>query len=76
MSVSMRFLNDLDIVPHVIKSSVAHFMAYVHGSVNEMSKVFTKKIIKGRSPQGKGYFRQEMKKKTTRTSWLCYVIFD
>jgi dynein heavy chain len=36
----MRFLNELDIVPVPIKPSVAQFMAYVHGSVNEMSKLY------------------------------------
>ena len=36
----MRFLNELDIVPSGIKQSVAQFMAYVHGSVNEMSKQY------------------------------------
>ena len=36
----MRFLNELDIVPSNIKQSVAQFMAYVHGSVNEMSKQY------------------------------------
>ena len=40
ISVSMRFLNELDIVPQNIKQSVAQFMAYVHGSVNEMSKQY------------------------------------
>ena len=40
ISVSMRFLNELEIVPPTIKQSVAQFMAYVHGSVNEMSKQY------------------------------------
>ena len=40
ISVSMRFLNELEIIPEAIKPSVAQFMSYVHGSVNEMSKVY------------------------------------
>jgi dynein heavy chain, axonemal len=36
----MRFLKELEIVPEVIKPSIAQFMAYVHGSVNEMSKTY------------------------------------
>ena len=40
ISVSMRFLNEMEIIPETIKPSVAQFMSYVHGSVNEMSKVY------------------------------------
>ena len=40
ISVSMRFLNETEVVPQPIKLSIAHFMAYVHGSVNDMSKVY------------------------------------
>ena len=40
ISVAMRFLNELQIVPENIKGSVSHFMAYVHGSVNEISKAY------------------------------------
>jgi dynein heavy chain len=39
ISVSMRFLNSMSVIPSGIKASVAQFMAYVHGSVNEISKV-------------------------------------
>jgi hypothetical protein len=35
----MRFLNELEILTKDVKPSIAQFMAYVHGSVNEMSKV-------------------------------------
>ena len=41
ISVSMRFLNIMSVIPAGIKGSVAQFMAYVHGSVNEISKVKT-----------------------------------
>jgi hypothetical protein len=41
ISVSMRFLNIMSVIPAGIKGSVAQFMAYVHGSVNEISKVIT-----------------------------------
>ena len=40
ISVSTRFLSELTIVPKNIKPSIAQFMAFVHGSVNEMSKVY------------------------------------
>ena len=39
ISVSMRFQNEMEVLTNDIKPSIAHFMAYVHGSVNEMSKV-------------------------------------
>ncbi len=35
----MRFQNEMEVLTNDIKPSIAHFMAYVHGSVNEMSKV-------------------------------------
>ena len=37
ISVAIRFLNTLEVVPEGIKMSVAQFMAYVHGSVNDES---------------------------------------
>jgi dynein heavy chain len=40
ISVSMRFLNQLPVVPDGIKTSVSQFMAHVHGSVNEISKSY------------------------------------
>eukprot|EP00095_Tigriopus_kingsejongensis_P007513 maker-scaffold103_size370364-snap-gene-1.20 protein:Tk07513 transcript:maker-scaffold103_size370364-snap-gene-1.20-mRNA-1 annotation:"dynein beta ciliary-like" len=40
MSVSMRFLRELPVIPTPVKQSIAQFMSYVHGSVNEMSKVY------------------------------------
>jgi len=40
VSVSMRFLGTLPAVPGPIKPSIAQFMAYVHSSVNEMSKAY------------------------------------
>ena len=40
MSVSMRFLDELDILPKNLRQSIAQFMAHVHGSVNDISKVF------------------------------------
>ena len=46
ISVSMRFLNELEILKPDVKSSIAQFMAYVHGSVNEMSKVRIPLLLK------------------------------
>ena len=40
MSVSMRFLDELDILPKNLRQSIAQFMAHVHGSVNDISKVW------------------------------------
>ena len=40
ISVATRFLVTLDVVPEAIKMSVAQFMAYVHSSVNEISKAY------------------------------------
>ncbi|XP_078609718.1 dynein beta chain, ciliary-like isoform X2 [Branchiostoma floridae x Branchiostoma japonicum] len=39
-SVSNRFLGETEGIPNEVKSSVAEFMAYVHTSVNEMSRVY------------------------------------
>lgn len=39
-SVSNRFLADIDVLPHDLVNSVAIFMAYVHGTVNDMSKIY------------------------------------
>ncbi|RDD42081.1 Dynein beta chain, ciliary [Trichoplax sp. H2] len=38
--VSKRFLDEVDILDTDIKDSISQFMAYVHTSVNEMSKVY------------------------------------
>jgi len=35
----MRFQNEMDCLTDDVKPSIAQFMAFVHGSVNEMSKV-------------------------------------
>ena len=40
ISVAMRFLNELAVVQENIKGSISQFMAYVHGSVNEISKAY------------------------------------
>ena len=40
VSVAMRFLNQLPVVPDAIKMSIAQFMSYVHSSVNEISKAY------------------------------------
>ena len=40
ISVATRFLVVLEVVPEAIKMSVAQFMAYVHSSVNEISKAY------------------------------------
>ncbi|CAB3241075.1 unnamed protein product [Arctia plantaginis] len=40
VSVAMRFLEELDALPVVLKDSISRFMAYVHTSVNTMSKAY------------------------------------
>ncbi|XP_070581054.1 dynein beta chain, ciliary-like isoform X2 [Ptychodera flava] len=40
ISVSQRFLEEIDLLGADLKESVANFMAYVHQSVNEISKVY------------------------------------
>ena len=39
MSVSMRFLDELDTLPNKLKPSIAQYMAHIHSSVNDISKV-------------------------------------
>ncbi|XP_024080370.1 dynein beta chain, ciliary isoform X1 [Cimex lectularius] len=40
ISVSMNFLNKLDVLPDMYCSSVAQFMAHVHAQVNSMSRLY------------------------------------
>ncbi|XP_071797739.1 dynein beta chain, ciliary isoform X1 [Asterias amurensis] len=40
VSVSKRFLEEVDLLGPELKGSVAEFMAFVHTSVNEMSKIY------------------------------------
>ncbi|XP_071954573.1 dynein beta chain, ciliary-like [Antedon mediterranea] len=40
VSVSQRFLEEIELLPRDIKLSVAQFMSYVHTSVNETSKMY------------------------------------
>ncbi|KAF6202116.1 hypothetical protein GE061_004514 [Apolygus lucorum] len=40
ISVSMNFLNKMDVLPDMYSSSVAQFMAHVHSQVNTMSKLY------------------------------------
>ncbi|EGD79180.1 outer dynein arm heavy chain beta [Salpingoeca rosetta] len=40
VSVSRSFLGDVEQVPEDLKDPISQFMAYVHGSVNEMSQTF------------------------------------
>ncbi|NXA80882.1 DYH9 protein, partial [Thryothorus ludovicianus] len=39
-SVSLRFLRDMDTLPDPVKDSISKFMAHVHISVNEMSRLY------------------------------------
>lgn len=39
-SVSNRFLSAIEVLPEELTNSVARFMAYVHGTVNAMSRVY------------------------------------
>lgn len=40
VSVSHRFLSDMELITPEVCQSISRFMAYVHESVNEMSKVY------------------------------------
>ncbi|CAG9581716.1 unnamed protein product [Danaus chrysippus] len=40
VSVSMRFLEELSVLPITLRDSVSRFMAYVHTSVNTISKAY------------------------------------
>ncbi|XP_035709844.1 dynein beta chain, ciliary [Folsomia candida] len=40
MSVSQRFVKDIDVLPHDLHNPIASFMAYVHSSVTETSKTY------------------------------------
>uniref|UniRef100_G3TNR2 Dynein axonemal heavy chain 17 n=1 Tax=Loxodonta africana TaxID=9785 RepID=G3TNR2_LOXAF len=40
VSVSARFLEETEGIPREVKTSISFFMAYVHTTVNEMSKVY------------------------------------
>ena len=40
MSVSMRFLDELDLLPKNLKVSIAQYMAHIHYSVNDISKIY------------------------------------
>ncbi|XP_065180851.1 dynein beta chain, ciliary-like [Sycon ciliatum] len=40
VSVSQRFIADVDLIPNEVKSSVSKFMAYAHSSVQELSKEY------------------------------------
>ncbi|XP_049878702.1 dynein beta chain, ciliary [Pectinophora gossypiella] len=40
VSVAMRFLGELRVLPIALKDSIARFMAYVHTSVNTISKAY------------------------------------
>jgi dynein heavy chain len=40
ISVARNFLEDNELAPNEHKDSMAEFMAYVHGSVNEMSQIY------------------------------------
>lgn len=40
ISVSSRFLSEVDLISDEVRGSISHYMAFVHGSVNEMSKIY------------------------------------
>jgi dynein heavy chain len=40
ISVSSRFLSEVDLISDEIRGSISHYMAFVHKSVNEMSAVY------------------------------------
>lgn len=58
MSVSLRFLQELTILPGDCKDSIARFMAYVHTSVNSMSKVYLQNERRYNYTTPKSYLEQ------------------
>ena len=40
ISVSSRFLSEVELISDEVRGSISRYMAFVHGSVNEMSKVY------------------------------------
>ena len=58
MSVALRFLQDLTILPADYRDSIARFMAYVHTSVNSMSKVYLQNERRYNYTTPKSYLEQ------------------
>uniref|UniRef100_A0A182IVR3 Dynein beta chain, ciliary n=4 Tax=Anopheles atroparvus TaxID=41427 RepID=A0A182IVR3_ANOAO len=58
MSVSLRFLQELTVLPAECKDSIARFMAYVHTSVNSMSKVYLQNERRYNYTTPKSYLEQ------------------
>ena len=40
ISVSTRFLSEVELISEELRDSISRYMAFVHGSVNEMSKIY------------------------------------
>lgn len=58
MSVSLRFLQELTVLPVECRDSIARFMAYVHTSVNSMSKVYLQNERRYNYTTPKSYLEQ------------------
>lgn len=58
ISVSLRFLQDLDVLPEELRESTARFMAYVHSSVNITSKMYLQNERRYNYTTPKSYLEQ------------------
>lgn len=58
VSVSLRFLQELDVLPEGFRDSVARFMAYVHTSVNTTSKTYLQNERRYNYTTPKSYLEQ------------------
>ncbi|KAH1023596.1 hypothetical protein HUJ04_012770 [Dendroctonus ponderosae] len=58
VSVSLRFLQDLDVLPEELRESAARFMAYAHSSVNITSKMYLQNERRYNYTTPKSYLEQ------------------
>ncbi|XP_059610636.1 dynein beta chain, ciliary isoform X2 [Phlebotomus argentipes] len=58
VSVSMRFLQELSVLPETFMDSVARFMSYVHTSVNTTSKIYLQNERRYNYTTPKSYLEQ------------------
>ncbi|XP_022915026.2 dynein beta chain, ciliary isoform X1 [Onthophagus taurus] len=58
VSVSLRFLEALEVLPETLRDQVAQFMAYVHTSVNTMSKQYLQNERRYNYTTPKSYLEQ------------------
>lgn len=58
VSVSLRFLQEIPVLPEAYRESVSRFMAYVHTSVNQISKVYLQNERRYNYTTPKSYLEQ------------------